>query len=274
MGLLIVDEDKCQKDGICAKECPMAIIRLQGEGGYPALLPGTDPFCIRCGHCVAVCPQGALGHTQIPLEACPPIDTALSITETQAVQFLRSRRSVRFFQNRTVEKETVQKLIETARYAPTASNAQLLEWTVFTDRAQIKNLAGLAVDWMRSVLQKDPQPVFAPYMPLVVATWDAGHDAVLWKAPALVVASAPKQDANGMVDVALALSYLELAAVAGGLGTCWAGLLQGALLSWPPLKKEMGLPENHPHHYPMMLGYPKPKYFRLPERKAPKITWR
>ena len=105
MGLLIVDEDKCQKDGICAKECPMAIIRLQGEGGYPALLPGTDPFCIRCGHCVAVCPQGALGHTQIPLEACPPIDTALSITETQAVQFLRSRRSVRFFQNRTVEKK-------------------------------------------------------------------------------------------------------------------------------------------------------------------------
>ena len=146
--------------------------------------------------------------------------------------------------------------------------------TVFTDKDKIKELAGLTVDWMRSVLQKDPQPAFAPYMPMIVAAWDAGYDVVLRKAPALIVASAPKQDPNGMVDVTLALSYLELAATAMGLGTCWAGLVQGALLSSPQLKKEMGIPESHPHHYPMMLGYPKPKYFRLPERKTPKITWR
>ena len=127
---------------------------------------------------------------------------------------------------------------------------------------------------MRSVLQKDPQPAFAPYLPMIVAAWDAGYDVVLRDAPALIVASAPKQDANGMVDVTLALSYLELAATAMGLGTCWAGLVQGAVLSSPQLKKELGIPENHPHHYPMMLGYPKPKYFRLPERRGPKITWR
>jgi hypothetical protein len=59
-----------------------------------------------------------------------------------------------------------------------------------------------------------------------------------------------------------------------GLGTCWAGLLQGALLSWPPLQKAIGLPEDHSHHYPMMLGYPKAKYFHLPQRKQPKITWK
>ena len=35
MGLLIVDESKCQKDGICAKECPMAIIRLKDKESYP-----------------------------------------------------------------------------------------------------------------------------------------------------------------------------------------------------------------------------------------------
>jgi hypothetical protein len=51
-------------------------------------------------------------------------------------------------------------------------------------------------------------------------------------------------------------------------------LLQGALLSDPSLKEALGLPENHPHHYPMMVGYPKAKYFRLPERKPPKITWK
>jgi nitroreductase len=139
---------------------------------------------------------------------------------------------------------------------------------------KFKELFGLAVDWMRSVLQKDPQPAYALYLPLIVATWDAGYDMVLRNSPAVVVASAPKQDPDGLVNVTLPLSYLELAATSKGLGTCWAGLVQGAMLSSPQMKKEMGIPEGHPHHYPMMLGYPKSRYFRLPERKAPKINWR
>lgn len=274
MGLLIVDENKCQKDGLCAKECPMAIIRLQGEGGFPALLPGAEPFCIQCGHCVAVCPHGALSHSRIPVEACPTIDEALSVDEARAVQFLRSRRSVRFFKDRPVEKETIQKLIEIARYAPTAGNSQLVEWIVFTDRAKIKELAGLTVDWMKAILRQDPQPAYAPYMPMIVAAWEAGYDVVLRDAPVLIVASAPKENTSGMVDVSLALSYLELAAVPMGLGTCWAGLVQGALWSSPQFRGKMGIPEGHSHHYPLMLGYAKPKYFRLPERRTPKITWK
>ena len=77
-----------------------------------------------------------------------------------------------------------------------------------------------------------------------------------------------------MVDLTLALAYFELAAPSLGIGTCWAGLLQAALLAYPPLKEALGLPEGHPHHYPMMVGCRKAKYFRLPERKPPKITWR
>ncbi len=231
--------------------------------------------CWLCGHCVAVCPHGALSHILVPLESCQPIRKELFISEEQAVQFLRSRRSIRaFFKDRPVEKETIQKLIEIARYAPTGGNSQMVEWTVFTDKEKIKELSGLTVDWMRSALRKDPQSAYAPYLPMVVAVWDAGYDIVLKNAPALVVASAPEQDPNGVVDVTLALSYLELAAVAKGLGTCWAGFVQGAMFSSPQMRKEMGIPEDHPHHYPMMLGYPKPKYFRLPERKAPKITWK
>jgi nitroreductase len=76
-----------------------------------------------------------------------------------------------------------------------------------------------------------------------------------------------------MVDLTLALSYLDLMAPTMGLGTCWAGLLQGALLSSPDLKQKLGLPAEYPYHYPMMLGYPRFQYHRLPERKPPKITW-
>ncbi len=203
-----------------------------------------------------------------------PIRKEDAVTHEQAVQFLRTRRSTRFFKDKPVEKERFQQLIDIARYAPTASNAQSVEWIVINDRDRIRGFAEETIGWMRKVLEKDPQLASAPYMPILVAAWDMGIDAVLRGAPGLVIARAPKTDPNGMVDITLALSYLELAAPSLGLGTCWAGLLQGALLSHAPLKLAVGIPEGFPHHYPLMIGYSKARYYRLPERKNPPITWR
>ena len=180
------------------------------------------------------------------------------------MQFLRSRRSIRQFKDKPVEKQKIRRLIEIARYAPTASNTQLVEWLVFNDKDTVREFAKMSAEWARAMLEKDPDAAKNPYLPGIVAAWSAGYDAVLRSAPALVVASAPKTDLNGTVNLAPNM----------GLGACWAGLLKGAMLSWPPLQKVIGLPEDHTHHYPMMLGYPKAKYFRLPERKEPKITWR
>ena len=274
MSLLIIDESKCKKDGLCAAECPTAIIKLKDKESFPQLVPGGDQFCLVCGHCVAVCPHGALSHAKVPIGDCPPIEKEHLINESQAVQFLRARRSIRSFKDKPVEKEKIQKLIEIARYAPTGSNTQMVEWLVFSDPVQIKEFAQMTVEWMRAEFKKNPQSPRASYMPMIVAAWDVGYDAVLRGAPALVVASAPKAVSNGIVDVTIALSYLDLAAPILGLGTCWAGLLQGGLLGSPPLKEAVGIPAGHPYHYPMMVGYPRARYFRLPERKSPKINWK
>ena len=51
-------------------------------------------------------------------------------------------------------------------------------------------------------------------------------------------------------------------------------MLRGAMLATPKLVESMGLPEGHTWFYPMMIGYPKFKYLRLPERKAPMIHWK
>jgi len=274
MDFLIIDESKCKKDGICAKECPMLVIQIKDDESYPELVPGGEKTCLKCGHCVVVCPHGALSHKHVPIEDCRPIDKSLTINEDQAVQFLRSRRSIRLYKDKPVEMDKIQRLIEIGRYAPTGGNIQMLEWLVFNDKAKVSEIVGMMVDWMR---REEPQPKSFPYasnIPMIVAGWDAGYDAVLREAPALVIASAPKKVTNGMVDVTLALSYFELAATTMGLGTCWAGLLQSAFFAWPQLKEAVGIPEEHTHHYPMMLGYPAYDYHLLPERKPPKITWR
>ena len=190
------------------------------------------------------------------------------------MQFLRSRRSIRFFKEKPVKKEVVQEIIEIARYAPSASNTQPVEWIVFTDKDKIRDLARLTIEWMRNALQEAPPNRFPSYLPLIVAGWDMGYDAVLRNAPGLIVASAPKTVQSGMVDVSLAMSYLDLVAPTMGLGTCWAGLLQNGMKAWLPIREAIGLPENHVHYFPMMLGYPKSQYYRLPERRPPKIKWK
>lgn len=273
MELLIIDQSKCKRDGFCVRECPAAIIHLPEDGGYPKLVVGGEARCIRCGHCVAVCPHGALDHADVPLKLSPEIRDALRIDEAQAEQFLRSRRSVRVFKDKPVEKEKIQQLIEIARYAPTGGNSQMIEWIVITDKSRLKKIAGLTVDWVRQIIKDTKVIAAAPYLPMLVAAWDAGFDSVLRNAPSVVVASASKEIMTGQVDVTIAMTYLDLMAPAYGLGTCWAGLLQGALVNLPSLKKEVGVPADYPHHYPMMLGYNNAKYFRLPERKAPQIVF-
>jgi nitroreductase/NAD-dependent dihydropyrimidine dehydrogenase PreA subunit len=273
MGLLMIDESKCKKDGLCARECPMVIIKLRDGNGFPEMVPGGQGICNDCGHCVAICPHGALSHARVPIEKSPAIKKELKINEEQAVQFLRSRRSVRFFKKQPVGKEKLQRLIEIARYAPSGGNLQLVEWMVFTDEHRIKEIARLTVEWMRRVMVKAPQSA-PPYFPLIVGAWDRGYNSVTWSAPVLIVASAPEEASTGMVDVSLALGYLELAAQKLGLGTCWAGIVEAALQGSAALREWVGLPDRHPYHHPMMIGYPKPKYARLPERKAPKISWK
>ncbi|MGD0230952.1 MAG: nitroreductase family protein [Syntrophorhabdales bacterium] len=275
MQLVQIDKEKCTKDGMCLGECSPAIIERSRADGYPEVATGNEEACLLCGHCVAVCPEGAITHRGIPIEDSPPIIRDLTIGEQQAVQFLRSRRSIRLYEERAVEKEKILRLIEVARYAPSAGNAQSVEWLVLEDRSEIRKIAGLTVEWIRGFLKKDPGLGIArPYLPRAVTAWESGRDPVLRGAPVVIVASAPAEAANGLVDLTLALSYLDLLAPTIGLGTCWAGLLEGALLSSPSLREIVGIPEGHPHHYPMMLGYPKAKYYRLPARKPPRITFR
>jgi nitroreductase/ferredoxin len=274
MSLIKIDESKCKKDGFCAQECPAAIIRQKDKDSFPVMISRGAEACLLCGHCVAVCPHGALTHEKIPLKDCPPILKELTISQEQAVQFLRSRRSIRRYKNKPVKKETVQFLINTARHAPTGSNSQLVTWTVFTDEPKIKKMADLTIDWMRESLKSAGNDGMTSYLPMIIAAYDAGINSITHGAPCLVFASTPDSYVNGMVDLSIALTYFELAAMSAGLGTCWLGLITRALKGYAPLKDAVGLPEGHSQFYPMVLGYPKFKYYHLPERKPAKIFWK
>jgi len=274
MTLLTIDEAKCKKDGFCVQECPAAIIKQADGDSIPFMIPQGDQMCMLCGHCVAVCPHDALSHEKIPMEASPRILKELAINKEHAAQFLRTRRSVRRYKNKAVDREAIQFLIDTARYAPTGGNTQLVTWTVHTDENQIKKIADLTIEWFKAALASDAGKKLPAYIPMIVAAYEAGYNSITHNAPCLVFASTTGQYENGMVDLSIAFSYFELLAATCGLGTCWLGLITRALKFSDPLKAAVGLPEGHTNFYAMILGHPKFKFRRLPERKPAKILWK
>ena len=97
MASLLIDERKCNKCGICTEECPANIIRMVEEESLPFWVRGAEGACLNCGHCVAVCPPGALELSSMPLAACIPVKDELQPAQEQIAQFLKSRRVIRSY---------------------------------------------------------------------------------------------------------------------------------------------------------------------------------
>jgi len=268
-----VDQEKCNRDGLCVEECPARIIRLDSKNHVPEPEDDFSSFCIQCGHCVAICPTGAFRLNWLDPGQCPPIEKDLQVSREQAEQFLRSRRSIRTFREKPVERDKLETLLEMACYAPSAKNSQPWHWTVVERPAEVRRLAGLVIDYMRGFIAEKPKVAALLSFTRVVTAWDLGFERVCRGAPHVVVAHADKNWGFGPEDTALALSYLELYAPVLGLGCCWGGYFYLAVNAHPPLFEALGLPARHKAFGAMMVGYPKFRYQRLAPRRPPKVNW-
>ena len=272
MDLFEVNQQTCNKDGICAAVCPAKIIDFQ-KGQCPTPSAEAEEICTRCGHCVAVCPTASLSHSEMPVSKCPPIQKDLHLNAEHCEHFLRSRRSIRVYKDKPASKDDLTKLIEVARYAPSGHNVQKTEWLVFGNRAELHNLAGIIIDWMRWVMENMKELAMFLHMDRSIEGWENGSYNPLRNAPVVIVTHTDKEDIMAPINSSIALTYLELFAPSMGLGTCWAGLFMVAAATFPPMIEALSLPDGHQCYGSMMVGYPKFAYRRLHLRKPPEITF-
>ncbi len=273
MGLFEIDKEKCKKDGLCVAECPMGILRLEKNDPVPVQIDELVGMCIQCGHCVAVCPEGALTHEYLRPDQCPPVREDWLLDPERAEHFLRSRRSIRNFKEKHVDREVLARLIDVAHCAPSGHNSQAVEWKVIGDAEGVQKAAGFVVDWMQTIISKRPEAASAMGLDHFVATWENGKDIICRKAPHMIIVHAPVKEPTGAQACTIAMTYLDLAAPSFGLGTCWAGFFALALNKHPAMQEALGLPEGHACHGAVMAGYPRFKYHRMPLRNDVRITW-
>jgi nitroreductase/NAD-dependent dihydropyrimidine dehydrogenase PreA subunit len=262
MTLIAIDPEKCTACGLCVLECPFDLL-AQKVKKIPELIPGGESFCLRCGHCLAVCPAGALALDGDSPDSCEPAQKGAAIDPASMAALLKNRRSIREYKDRPVPRKEMDELMDWVRWAPTAKNVQPVDWLLVDDRAAIRDLARLTVDWARAL----------NIMPELVTAWDAGKDLVLRDAPLLVIAHAPADGLSPVIDSAIAAASLELAATAYGIGSCWAGYFMRAAQRCAPIADRLNLPKGHTVCAALMIGYPKLTYHRIPPRKKAAVTW-
>ena len=141
---------------------------------------------------------------------------------------IEKRYSVREYEDRPVEKDKLERILNAARMAPSARNAQDWKFVVVTDAELRKTMA------------------------------EAARQQLLAKAPVVIagVSTEPEREMrckvrSGPVDLAIAIDHMALAAIAEGLGACWIGSFDQdaccSLMDVPPTAQIIEL---------LVLGYP------------------
>lgn len=274
MSVFTVDSEKCKRDGICVSTCPRSIIVMEGDDSVPVPSDNADDQCINCGHCVAICPHGAITLKTMRPDECIPVIKEWRLGSEQIEHYFGLRRSIRSYKEEAVPRDILMKLIDIARFAPTGHNAQHVKWAVFYEDGEVRRLVEFVIEWMQNTLKEKPEVGISLNMNRKVDHWQAGSDTLCWSAPHLIMTYTETDRRFGEVDCATALAHIELVAPSFGLGTCWSGYLTAAAKSWPPLQEYLGLPEKCACTGAVMIGYPKYTYQRLPLRNEAQITWR
>lgn len=144
-------------------------------------------------------------------------------------EVIKNRCSVREYKPDPVPEESLKKILEAARFAPSAHNAQDWKFVVVKDLKKKKKLAEAAHN-----------QEFIAEAPVVIV-------AVALNPNQLMSCDVPSY----AVDLSIACSYMVLQAWELGLGTCWIGAF-----SQKDIKKIMGIPEKYKVVTLLPFGFP------------------
>ena len=128
---LMIDVEECIGCGQCKSVC----IRDNIEIDDVAYETGSN--CFECGHCMAICPTKAVtlkifkGRENRIVEYN---SNKIPLDYDDLLNFLKQRRSMRWFKKKKIDKDTFNKLIEGAYYSPSAQNQQDVEFVVLDNK--------------------------------------------------------------------------------------------------------------------------------------------
>jgi nitroreductase/NAD-dependent dihydropyrimidine dehydrogenase PreA subunit len=139
-----IDYEVCDSCMLCENICTNSRVIAANAEGLPEF--AHDERCIRCGHCLAICPRGAITFTvggQIPEDSyvakTQEMKAAALPGEGALLEFLSSTRSSRLFLDKPVEIEKITKVLDAMVRAPSAGNEQNRRFYLLAGKDKIED---------------------------------------------------------------------------------------------------------------------------------------
>ncbi|MBW2148544.1 MAG: nitroreductase family protein [Deltaproteobacteria bacterium] len=281
--------EKCTCCGLCAEVCIRGILQMTGK----AIETVNPARCNRCGHCVAVCPEDAImpaGMDPLRFERLPK--EGLKPDPDWVLRFLRSRRSVRHYQDKPVPRPILERVLDASRYAPSGGNRQPWHIVVVQGKESLDRVIDLTVRRIRTRINEGLQAVheaqargeepplaarvYADYLPTVERienAWKQGKDDLFYGAPVIVTIHTPDLGQTMREDASYAAMYMILMAESLGLGTLLNGWFQDASRTVRELRDFLRIPQGNQVQVGFALGYPRIRFLRLVDRNPLRVTW-
>jgi nitroreductase/NAD-dependent dihydropyrimidine dehydrogenase PreA subunit len=288
----VIDRNLCNGCNLCVRDCPKRVLGLDEEKKAYIIREG----CIECSHCYAICPEEAVSY---PALEGPSFETfeyrerltgGEEISPADLCNLVRSRRSIRNYRDREVDRETLLDLVEAARQAPSGSNDQQWHFTIIPTRLEVEKLAGGIRSFFEKINGLASNPLirygsipfmgkalvtyYREYMPTVLEAMrdaGAGDDRLFHGAPALVMIHAPRSGSTPREDAQYAGYIMTLLAHTLGLGSCFIGYAVEAMNREPSLKRMVDIPAGHRVDTVLALGHPSVSYRRPALRKPASV---
>ena len=154
------------------------------------------------------------------------------------IECIKARRSVRSYEPREVEEGKLQQVLKAGRLAPSASNRQEWKFVVVRDPGLRQRLIAAARGQS-----------FVGEAPVVIVACATSSDHIM-----------PCGHPSHLVDLAIAIDHMTLAARELGLGTCWIGAFdQKAVRDVLGIPKSVAVIELLPMGYPTSWPSARPR---------------
>ena len=215
--------------------------------------------CIVCGHCAAVCPTGSVRHSSFPPDKIHPIDRNGLPSPEQVLLLCKARRSNRALSDRPVPQEAIDRILEAAHRAPTASNRQEVSFTVITDPAILDKIIRFTLDTFAGIARKLENPLVKPILKRLrpeFYNYDKGNDLILREAKTLLLIHTPYANRFGAADANLAYQNGSLMAESLGVSQIYTGFVLSALAQDKKCKFLKSIGIQGKVHAGMALGMP------------------
>lgn len=260
-----IEQDLCIGCGECIKDCFGRALALE-DGRAKVTRP-----CMECGHCVALCPVGAVSIPEYDMEDIEEYEAeTFCVKPENMLHAVKFRRSIRNYRPDKIEKEKAKHILDAGRYSATARNLQGCTFVFVQDELEeFKQLLWEEMPELIKLLKKTA-PVYARIFSGFYEKWkaDPKADDLFFNSPAfLVIAS------DNPLDGGLAAANIENVAVAEGLGALYSGYLMRIVSARPALREWLGIGEKAVSGC-MLLGYPAVTYLRTAPRRKGDIIWK